>query len=78
MNNSIITAEVINGTAYYTATARGVSYCAQELAGKWFVGSRRLALGRHFNTGGGKYYETLEAVANGCKAFSGLDALVAT
>ena len=75
MNKPIITAEVHADQTYYTAIARGVAYCAHELGGKWFVSSRRLALGR-FNTGGGKYYETLADVAKGCKAFAGLDMLV--
>jgi hypothetical protein len=71
----IITAEQVEGTMYYTATLRGVEYCAHELCGKWFVGTRRLALGRS-NMGGGKYYDTVADVANGCKALAGLDLLL--
>lgn len=73
----LITAEEINGTTYYTAVARGTSYCAyQSASGEWWCSSRRLSLGR-WNAGGGKWYATLEALAQGCKAFSGLDVLVA-
>jgi hypothetical protein len=64
-----------NGTMYYTATHRGVEYCAHELCGKWFVSSRRLALGPS-HIGGGKWYDTAQGVALGCKAFSGLDLLL--
>lgn len=73
---TLIQAEPIGSRTYYTTTARGVEYVAQELAGAWFVSSRRLALGRR-HVGGGKYYPTLEAVAAGCKAFAGLDLLIA-
>jgi len=40
-------------------------------AGRWFVSSRRLALGRG-NIGGGKYYDRVED----CKAFAALPALM--
>lgn len=71
----LITASEIDGRTYYTATRAGVEYCAGRLGDAWYVSSRRLALGR-FNTGGGKHYADLAAVAAGCKAFAGLDALV--
>ena len=74
MTNIIFT-EVIDGKTCYCATRRGVSYIASELGDQWFVSSNRLALGR-FNAGGGKYYKSLAAVAEGCKAFCGLDQLV--
>lgn len=59
------------GVAYYTTVARGVEYCASfnETVGKWFVGTRRLALGR--GCGGGKYYDRVEE----CKAFAALPVL---
>jgi hypothetical protein len=72
----MIETTIHDGKPYYSATSRGVSYCAHELGGRWFVSSRRLALGRS-NIGGGRYYETLADVAAGCKAFAGLDLLLA-
>lgn len=71
----MINATVNEGRTYYSATFRGVKYTAGMSCGKWFVASRRLSLGR-FNTGGGRYYDTLADVAKGCKAFVGIDLLV--
>lgn len=45
-----------------------------EAAGQWFVSSHRLALGRH--AGGGRYYPSLEHLAEGCKAFAALPVLL--
>jgi hypothetical protein len=73
--NTIITASEIDGKTYYTATLRGVEYCASQIGGEWFVSSRRLGLGRR-HIGGGKYYKDLSAVSAGCKAFSGIDVLL--
>lgn len=72
----MITAETHNDKTSYTAVSRGVSYNAFPCGDQWFVSSHRVALGRR-HIGGGKYYPTLQAVAAGCKAFAGLDALVA-
>lgn len=72
----LITASEIDGRTYYTATRNGVEYCAGQLGEGWFVSSCRLALGRR-HIGGGKHYADLAAVAAGCKAFAGLDTLVA-
>ena len=72
---TMIHAETIEGRTYYTATLRGVEYCAGQLGDGWFVSSRRLALGRR-HIGGGKHYADLAAVAAGCKAFAGLEALL--
>lgn len=72
----VITSEIIDGTTYYTAIRRGVSYLTyQTTSGNWFVATKRLALGR-FNAGGGKYYDDLAALAAGCKAFADLPALL--
>lgn len=73
LNSASITKTVQDGVAYYTTTARGVEYCAYFMAsaGRWFVSSRRLALGRG-NVGGGKYYDRVED----CKAFAALPALM--
>ena len=71
-----ITATTLNGSTYYTTRRAGVEYTAQQLAGQWFVSTRRLALGRH-HAGGGRYYATLADLASQCKAFAGLDALIA-
>ena len=53
---------------YVTAVARGTEYTLMKQGDAWFVASHRLALGR-FNTGGGKHYQSLADVAEGCKAF---------
>lgn len=74
--NAIITEQNIEGASYYSAVHRGVEYCAHKLGGAWFVSSRRLALGRR-HIGGGKHYATLADVAASCKAFAGLDVLIA-
>ncbi len=71
-NSHPITRETLDGVTYYTTTRNGVEYCGyQTTSGSWFVSSRRLALGR-FNAGSGKYYETLDDLAAGCKAFAAL------
>lgn len=67
-SNMTTTRNIINGNLYLTATSRGTEYTLQRLCGAWFVGTRRLGLGR-FNAGGGKHYATLADVAAGCKAF---------
>lgn len=72
----MIQAHTIDGKTYYSATARGVEYTAHLNAAGWFVSSRRLSLGRR-HIGGGKYYDSLEALSSGCKAFAALDVLVA-
>ena len=74
---TIITAEVLEGTTYYSAIARGTEYTAYQskAIGEWWCGSRRLGMGRR-HIGGGKWYPTLEALAQGCKAFAGLDVLL--
>ena len=72
----MIQASNIDGTTYYSATARGVEYTAHLNAVGWFVSSRRIALGRS-NIGSGRYYASLTALAAGCKAFASLDILVA-
>jgi hypothetical protein len=63
-----MTTTVINSTKYVTAVYRGTEYCLSRLGEGWYISTRRLALGR-WNTGGGKHYATLAAVAAGCKAF---------
>jgi hypothetical protein len=59
---------ISNNNLYITATARGTEYTLMRQGGGWFVASQRLALGRS-HIGGGKHYETLAQVAQGCKAF---------
>lgn len=73
LNTAPITSKTIDGVEYHTTTRGGVEYCAyfQKTVGKWWVGSRRLALGR-FNAGTGKYYDRIED----CKAFAALPALL--
>jgi hypothetical protein len=63
---------IIEGRKYVSTVARGVRYTLMRLGDGWFVGSHRLALGRR-HIGGGKHYETLDAVRAGCKAFAALD-----
>lgn len=74
-NSAVITKEVIEGRTYYTTVRQGVEYCAyfMEAVGKWFVSTRRLALGRG-HMGGGRYFEKVED----CKAFAALPVLIAT
>ncbi|WP_153133211.1 hypothetical protein [Dechloromonas hortensis] len=70
-NSEGITAQTLDGVTYYTTTRRGVEYTAYVLGGQWFVASHRATLGpRH--VGGGRYYQDLDALANGCKAFAAL------
>ena len=73
-NSAPITKTTEAGVDYFTTTRRGVEYCAYFMAsaGRWFVSSRRLALGRG-NIGGGKYYDRLEE----CPAFAALPTLQA-
>lgn len=78
MTANLIQASNIEGKTYYTAIARGVEYtaCESKVTNNWFVYTRRLALGRS-NMGGVRYYESVEALAANCKAFAGLDVLLA-
>lgn len=64
----------VDGTDYFTTTARGVEYCASfsRTVGQWFVATRRLSLGRR-NMGGGKYVADIAQ----CKPFAALPALLA-
>ena len=64
------------GTKYITTEYRGTEYCLMFSSGSYGVATRRLALGR-FNAGGYKHFANLEAVATGCKAFGGIDNLMA-
>ena len=64
-----------NGKKYITVEYRGTEYCLMFNGESYGVATRRLALGR-FNGGGYKHFASLEAVANGCKAFGGMDNLM--
>lgn len=72
-NSTPITKTTEGGVDYFTTTRAGVEYCAYFMAsaGRWFVSSRRLALGRG-NVGGGKYYDRVEE----CKPFAALPTLM--
>ena len=56
-NSAPITKTTEGGVDYFTTTRAGVEYCAYFMAsaGRRFVSSRRLALGRG-NAGGGKRF----------------------
>jgi hypothetical protein len=75
--SKVITAEIHNGTTYFTATRRGVQYTTyfSKAAGEWYVSTHRLALGR-MHIGGGRYYKTIGELAQAVKAFAGLDLLI--
>lgn len=64
-----------NGKKYITVEYRGTEYCLMFNGDSYGVATRRIALGR-FNGGGYKHFASLEAVANGCKAFGGMDNLM--
>lgn len=71
-NSQLITAETLDGVTYYTTERRGVIYTANATTGgSWWVSSHRKALGRN-HIGGGRYYNDINALAAGCKAFAGL------
>lgn len=70
--NQIISAEIIEGTTFYSTVRRGVEYTAYRTpGGNWWLGTNRLALGRG-HIGGGRYYSDIDALAAGCKAFADL------
>ena len=75
-NSQPLTTETIDSVTYYTTTRRGVEYTAyQTNSGSWFVSTHRKALGpRH--VGGGRYYKTIDELANSCKAFAALPVLL--
>ena len=75
-NSQPITAEILGGVTYYSATRRGVEYTAYVLCGQWFVATHRASLGRQ-HVGGGRYYKTLHDLAAGCKAFAALPVFLA-
>ncbi|MBT2793820.1 hypothetical protein [Paraburkholderia strydomiana] len=64
-----------DGSTYYQTLWRGVAYTAHEAGSRWFVATHRLALGRH-HIGGGRYYDSLQELSIGCKAFAGPAALL--
>jgi hypothetical protein len=72
-----IKVEVVNNKKYFTAIYKGTEYTLYELCGDWFLSTRRLALGKS-NIGGGKYFDTLKAVSEGCKAFGDVETLTKT
>lgn len=76
VNSQPIASEILDGVTYYTTERRGVLYTAYRAwEGRWFVSSHRKALGR-FHIGQGRYYEDLDALAAGCKAFAALPVLL--
>lgn len=70
------TRTIHEGKLYITAQHRGTEYCLMRLGDAWFVGSKRLSLGRR-HIGGGKHYATLAEVAAGCQAFGSVEQLQA-
>ena len=70
------TTTISNGTKYITAVYRGTEYTLRQGAHGWELTTHRLALGR-YNFGGFKRFDTLAAVAAGCKAFGNEAALIA-
>lgn len=71
-NSQPIAAETIEGVTYYTTERRGVEYTAYLTSwGQWWVGTHRKGLGRG-HVGGGRYYDSLDDLASGCKAFAAL------
>jgi len=66
---------VQTGPLTFATTARGVNYHAQLMVnGRWVVLSHRIALGpRHI--GGSKWFNTLDELEAGVKAFKGLASL---
>jgi len=71
-----VTQTDVNGTTYYTTTARGVSYTLRRKRdGEWELSSRRLALGRQ-NVGSTKFFATLEELEASIKALRGIAALL--
>ena len=72
--NQTFTRAVHNGVLYITTAYKGTEYCLHKFDGAWGVGTRRLALSR-YNAGGFKRFATLDALAEGCKAFGTADDL---
>lgn len=69
------TTQISNGVKYLTAVYRGTEYTLRQGAFGWELSTRRLSLGR-YNFGGFKRFDTLAAVAAGCKAFGNEAALI--
>lgn len=71
-----VTQTEVNGTVYYTTTARGVAYTLRRKRdGEWELSSRRLSLGRH-NVGSTKFFANLEALEAAIAAFRGIAQLL--
>lgn len=77
LNSHPITCETLDGVSYFSATRRGVHYCAckQHDSDQWWVSTHRIALGS-MHIGGGRYYRDLNDLAANCKAFAALPALL--
>lgn len=71
------TTSIANGHKYITATYRGTEYTLHQGNFGWELSTRRLSYGGRFHVGGFKRFETLAAVAAGCKAFGSLANLTA-
>ncbi|MBC7198319.1 MAG: hypothetical protein H5U32_03620 [Pseudomonas balearica] len=71
-----VTQTEVNGTVYYTTTARGVAYTLRRKRdGEWELSSRRLSLGRH-NVGTTKFFASLNDLEASIKALRGIAALL--
>lgn len=71
------TTQISNGVKYITAVYRGTEYTMRQGAFGWELSTRRLGYGGRFHIGGFKRFDTLAAVAAGCKAFGNETALLA-
>lgn len=71
------TTQISNGVKYITAVYRGTEYTLRQGAFGWELSTRRIGYGGRFHVGGFKRFDTLAAVAAGCKAFGNEAALLA-
>lgn len=69
---NLIESVTIDGTTYYSAEWRGVSYSAHiDSNGQWCVHSRRLALGQ-YNIGSWRHFKDIQALTGAVRALAGL------
>jgi hypothetical protein len=69
--------EEVNGKQYVTTEARGVRYTLAPNGDGWAVYTKRLGYGGRFHMGGCKMFDTLQDVANKCRAFADFYAMEA-
>jgi hypothetical protein len=72
-----ITTEVANGFKYLSTVYRGTQYTLHQGRFGWELSTRRIGYGGRFHLGGFKRFDSIAAVAAGCKTFGPAETIAA-